>query len=131
MKAILLTKQNIPIVAASLGISTSEMFEQMRQAKYEHKKKQDMQFILSFFNADEKWYKETADKVAKIAASLPEGIGHKEKTIKMYGWIEKDTKISGSLSIPMELDYEYSASTAIQMVFTGQIDLYHKIMRWD
>ena len=31
----------------------------------------DMEFILSFFNSDEKWYKETQDKIAKLESSLP------------------------------------------------------------
>lgn len=128
---ILITKKNMPYIAASVGIPESQLIDKTLEAEIAFKKRQDMKFLLSFFNENEKWYQETKDKVAKIESTLPKGINHREKTIKMYGWIAKETNISGSLNLPFESDPEYSAAHAIELVFTGEIDLYHKILNWD
>jgi len=131
MIAIPINRQNITLLASGLGVSTEELVEQVNQSEIDHKKKQDMKYILNFFNTNETWYKKTKEEVKKIAASLPEDIDYKDRTIKMYGWIENETKISGNLNIPMEFNKRYSAASAIEMVFNGQIDLYRKIMNWD
>lgn len=128
---ILVTRKNRLYIAAGLGIPEGELMDKIHEAEFAFKKRQDMAYILSFFNADEKWYEETKDKIARIASTLPQGMDHRERTIRMYGWIEKETIISESLDLPLESDRAYSAAHAIEMVFTGDIDTYHRIMNWD
>jgi len=130
MIAIPITSNNLHCVATSVGISADELQSKVEKSKLDYKKEQDMKYILDFFNADEQWYLETKEKVNEIDKSLPEDLDHKERIIKMYGWIKNDTKISGSLNIPFR-NPEYGAASSIEMVFNGQIDMYLKIINWD
>lgn len=131
MKAIPLTKQNISTVASSIGISPSDLVDEINKSKLEYIDEQNFKYILDFFNADEEWYRKTKAQIEKIRKTIPNDTDHKTRTIKMYGWIKNDTKISGSLSIPLETDQKYSEAHCIEMVFNGQIDIYKKITSWD
>ena len=126
MRAIPLTKQNISVVAASIGISTSDLVDEMNKSKLEYSDEQNFKYILDFFNADEEWYEKTKAKIEKIRKTIPDDMDPKARTIKMYGWIKNDTKISESLSMPLETDQKYSEAHCIEMVFNGQIDIYKK-----
>ncbi len=131
MRAIPLTKQNISVVAASIGISTSDLVDEMNKSKLEYSDEQNFKYILSFFNADEEWYEKTKAKIEKIRKTIPDDMDHKIRTIKMYGWIKNETNISGFLSIPLETDREYSEAHCVEMVFNGEIDIYKKIINWN
>lgn len=131
MQAIALTNKNISTVALCLNISTSDLLDKVNQSKLDHIHKQNFEYILSFFNEDEAWYQKTKAAVEEIKNTLPDKMDYKMRTIKIYGWIKNETTVTGSLSIPMELDQEYSESRCIEMVFNGQIDIYLKILNWD
>jgi hypothetical protein len=111
-------------------VSASELVDKLAASKYEYKKQQEMEYILSFFNADETWYKKTKEKIDQIAKSLPKDLDYRKRTIEMYDWIKNDTKITSSLYLPIA-GIEYREASVIEMVFNGQIDLYFKILRWD
>jgi len=125
-----ITKQNINSVAASIGISASEIADKLAKSESEYKKQQDMESILNFFHADEIWYEKTKVKINQIEKSLPKDMEYNRRIYKMYDWIKNDTKITKTLALPFE-DPIYSASSAIEMVFTGKIDTYEKILRWE
>ena len=131
MAAIPITNQNLHQVAASLDLDAQEIEQKLYDSKYEYKKQQDFQYTLDFFNADETWHANTKQKIKKISANLPKGLSRKEIIIKLYGWIEHDTKISGSLSIPYEENVAYSKAYCISLVFNGFIDKYDKLLSWD
>jgi hypothetical protein len=131
MTAIPVNNQNIEYVAKCLDVEVDAIEVKLQKSKHEYRKNKDKEWILDFFNADEAWYEKTKKTIQEKAKNLSENLSHKEKTKALYGWIADDTKISGSLSIPLEEDVEYSKADCIKMVFHGQIDLYLKIVNWD
>jgi len=89
----------------------------------------DKSWAIDFLGKDEQWYEEAIKKVEFIKNTLPAGLNHKERTIKLYGWIA-DTITHRALLIPMETDQEYARANSVEMVLTNP-DLYQKIINWD
>lgn len=116
----------VPIYATNTLVD-----EKLKKAKQDYKERIDMEYILDFFNANQKWYDDTKEKISQLSKNLPKDLTREEIIIKLYGWIEDDTKISGSLVKPYAEDIAYNKADSIRMVFIGQIDLYKKIMNWD
>ena len=131
MIAIPLTGQNIAAVASSLGVSEEAIEAKLQQSEQDYKEKQNLEFALDFFNADEQWLEKTKAKVRSIADSLSEDMGRRDRLVAMYGWIEKETKIRGSLSIPMMTDVAYSSAQCIAKVLNGNVDGYLQLISWD
>ena len=119
------------MIAVPIYTTNTLVDEKLQKAKQDYKERIDMEYILEFFNADQKWYDDTKEKISQISKNLPKDLSREEIIIKLYGWIEDDTKISGSLVQPYAEDIAYSKADSIRMVFNGRIDMYEKIMRWD
>ena len=131
MRAIPLTAQNIAIIAESLGVSEESIEEKLQKSKEAYQERQNLEYTLEFFGADEKWLEETKKRVKAIAQTLPEDISRRDAMVAMYGWIEKETKIRGDLSIPMMSDAKYAHAQCIAKVLNGHIDSYLQLISWD
>ena len=117
-------------MAAEVGVKTKELYGQIIDAKLSFKKEQDIRWAYEFFRKDEKWYEETMLKIKRIKSTLPENIDHREATIKMYGWVEKNGK--KNLSMPMIYDKQYPDychAIAVESVLTNP-DSYLRAINW-
>ena len=126
-----ITRQNTGSLAIEAGISVEVFQDTMVKSMLEFKKEQDKQWSYNFFGKNSQWYDETLEKVHRIKESLNDDLSHKEKTIKMYGWIEKNGR--KNLSIPLMYDKdlpEYAHAVAVEYILTNP-DAYHKMMNWD
>ncbi len=127
--AIPLNRANIHLVAAMVDTSVQELLEKKDEAERLRQEESDKQWAIDFLGKDEQWYDEAMQKIKEIKATLPDGIGYKERTIKMYGWIA-DTITHKDLSIPLETDHEYARADSVEMILTNP-KLYSKVIRWD
>lgn len=126
-----ITRQNIGYLANEAGVTVEKLHDKMVKSRLEFKKEQDKQWSYEFFGKDNQWYDDTMQKVKMIRESLDDNLSYKEKTIKMYGWIEKNGR--KNLSMPMMYDKdlpEYSHAVAVEYILTNP-DAYHKMMNWD
>ncbi len=126
-----ITRENIHLLADTFGVSAKDLFDEMVEAELAFKREQDIQGAYNFFGKDMKWYEETMQKVWEIRDSLPAEIDPFEKTVKMYGWIEKNGK--KNLYMPMmynEKYPEYAHAIAVEYILTN-IDGYHRAMNWN
>ncbi|MCK5536224.1 MAG: hypothetical protein KAI79_05310 [Bacteroidales bacterium] len=126
-----ITRNNIHQLADEVGVSAKDFYNDMVDAKLEHKRAEDKRWAYEFFRKDGKWYDETMKKVRTIRESLPADINPTESTIKMYGWIEKNGK--KELSMPMMSDKkypEYAHAVAVEYILTN-LNSYHSAMNWN
>ncbi len=129
MKAIPLTNSgNIQAAAAEADITVDDLAQMMFDAQYEARKKSQKEWVLDFLEQDEAWWDETMAKIARLDKELPKDMPYKERTIKLYGWVAKS--LDRHFDIPMETDQEFADADAIELLLTN-LDMYHKIMRWD
>lgn len=119
---------HIVSTARLTGIPLEELIRKREESLHERKAEQDKQWAIGYLGKDEQWYEEAMKKIGYIESNLVESMNHKEKTIKLYGWIA-DT-IKKDLSIPLESDYEYARASSIELILTNP-DLYNKIIHWD
>ena len=127
--AIPLYGQNIYTAAALADISVEELLEKKQESEAKYKKDKDKEWALDLLDKDEKWYDDTMKKIEEILSTLPNDLNPKEKTKKLYGWIAKEVR-NVDLSIPMEMDREYSEAECIELILTNP-DMYLKIIHWD
>jgi len=127
--AVPLNRANIHLVAAKVNTSVEELLEKRDEAEHLRKEEHDKQWAIDFLGKDEQWYDEAMLKIKEIAATLPDDLHHKERTIKLYGWIAETIKHK-ALSIPMETDTEYARADSVEMILTNP-KLYLKIINWD
>jgi len=129
MTPIPLIGNNIYLVSAMTGLSVEEIQKMMREAEIESKKKHDREWAIEFLGKDEAWYDEAMEKIAAIEKTLPKDIDHREKTIRLYGWIA-DSVPEIPLDIPLEMDSTYARADSIKLIMTNP-GLYLKIINWD
>ncbi|MBF0282408.1 MAG: hypothetical protein HQM07_07595 [Zetaproteobacteria bacterium] len=122
-----INQNTIHLAAAMSGASVDELNEKVFESHRKMKREQDIEWACDFFREDLNWYHATMNTVAAIKGTLPEGVGYKEKAIKMYGWVQAP---NGRLSIPMELDHEYAHAHAVELILTNP-SLYLKVISWD
>ena len=94
-------------------------------------KEQDKRWAYEFFGKDEAWYDETMQKIEQIKTKLPDDISPNERTVRLYGWIEKNGK--KNLSLPMMYDKdlpEFAHAIAVEYALTNP-DVYNRAMSWD
>ncbi len=126
-----ITRNSIHLLADEVGVSVKDLHDEMIDAKLAFKREQDKIWSYEFFGEDEKWYDDTMQKIRDIRGSLPEDIGPKEATVKMYGWIEKNGKKNLSMPMMYDRDYpEYAHAVAVEFILTNP-DSYNKMMNWD
>jgi hypothetical protein len=130
-RSIRITRDNIHQLASEVGVSASELFDEMVDAKLEFKREQDKRWSYEFFGKDEAWYDKTMQKVKEIRDALPEDINHIEATIKQYGWITKNGKKRLSMPFMQSDEYpEYAHAVAVEYALTKP-DSYRRMMNWD
>ncbi len=127
--AIPLYGQNIYLAAAIADVPVEELLEKQQESEAQYKKVKDKEWALDLLGKDEKWYNDAMKKVEEIRSTLPDELNYKEKTKKLYGWIAKEVS-NVDLSIPMEMDQEYSEAECIELILTNP-DMYLKIINWD
>jgi hypothetical protein len=126
-----ITRDNIHQFASEVGMSASELYDEMMDAKLAFKREQDKLWSCEFFGEDEAWYDETMKKVRKIRATLSNEINPIEATIKQYGWITKNGKKQLSMPFMWSDAYpEYAHAVAVEYVLTKP-DSYLRAMNWD
>jgi hypothetical protein len=129
MEAIPLTGDNIYLAAAVSGLSVAELERMKFDAQQQAKEKEQKEWALDFLGKDEAWYDDAMQKIAQIEATLPEGVGYREKTIRKYGWIA-DSVPQISLDIPMQTDTKYARAYSIELILTD-LDGYKRVINWD
>lgn len=129
MEAIPLTGNNIYLASAVSGLSVNELVKMRSEAQYRAERKAKREWALDFLGKDEAWYDKAMEKIAAIEKTLPDDIGYREKTIRLYGWIA-DSVPEISLDIPLETDTAYARASSIELILTD-LDLYKKIINWD
>ena len=122
-------RANIALASAITGASVDEINDQIIEASKKRIEEDNKQWAMSFFNKDEQWYDTTLEKVKQIESTLDKNINHKEKTIKLYGWIAQEIP-NKHFSIPMETNHEYATAYCIELILTDP-SMYHKIINWD
>lgn len=124
----LTNSKNILLASSITNIPVDELTEKIVTLKNDYKKRQDILWAIDYLDQNEKWYDETVKKVSKIEATLDKNLNHKEKTIKLYGWIAKSLDMH--FDIPVETDREYADAYAINLILTDH-NAYLKILNWD
>ena len=126
-----ITRDNIYQLADEVGVSAKDLYNDMVDAKFAHKRAEDKRWAYEFFSEDEKWYDETMEKVRSIKESLPKDMNSFEATVKMYGWIEKNGKKELSMPMICKDGYpEYAHAVAVEFILTKP-DSYHNAMNWN
>ena len=123
-----LNGSNIYAASALTGISVAELAKKKNEAMARSIDEKNRQYSLNFLDKDEQWYEEAMLKIEAIKSKLPKEMHHKEKTIRLYGWIA-DT-IDRNLTIPMESDNKYARALSVELLLTN-LELYEKILRWE
>lgn len=126
-----ITRQNIGYLANEAGVTVEELHDKMVQSRLDFKKEQDKRWSYEFFGKDNQWYDDTMQKVKKIRESLDDDLSYKEKTIKMYGWIEKNGRKNLSMPLMYDKDLpEYAHAVTVEYILSNP-DTYLKMMNWD
>ncbi len=127
--AIPLYGQNIYAAAAIADISVEELQKSQNESEDKYRKDKDKEWALGKLGKDEEWYDNTMKQIEEIRSTLADNLDYKEKTKKLYGWITNEVS-NVNLSIPMEMDKEYSEAACIELILTNP-DMYLKIINWD
>ncbi len=129
MNPIPLNGQNIYTASASTGIPVEKLQKMVNESAIKHQKAEDKKWAIGTLGKDEEWYDNTMKQIEEMRSTLPDDLDYKEKAKKLYGWIAREVS-NVNLSIPMEMDREYSEATCIELILTNP-DMYLKILRWD
>lgn len=121
--------QNIYAAAALADVSVDELLKMKSESEIQYKKDKNREWAIAKLGKDEEWYETAMKKVEAIRLTLPDVIDYKEKTKRLYGWIAMEVH-NVNLSIPMEMDKEYSEAECIELILTNP-DMYLKIIHWD
>jgi len=121
--------QNIYTATALTDISVEELQKSQHESEEKYIKDKDKEWALEKLSKDEEWYDNAMKKIEEIRSTLSDDLNYKEKTKKLYGWIANEVS-DVNLSIPMEMDKEYSEAECIELILTNP-DMYLKIINWD
>ena len=124
-----LTGANIYMASAITEMSVDELLKRQREAEHTYKVKHDREWAIEFFDKDDTWYDEVTKKVKDISADLPKDMDHRERTIKLYGWIA-DMFPNKYFSIPMEMNTKYAAAYCVKLILTNPSG-YLQAISWD